>query len=136
VNCEAIWPCTRMNLLVFGLGITPSPLLLINISQQGMRLNKRWVQFQCLAGRTDHFGAKLTRRSPGDAGSAELAISPRQANISRCKRRVLLNGVFKIADAFLHACAAVVSGELALEIALINLRRDLARGGKSGAFSA
>src|SRR6266850_903576 len=99
-----------------------------------MCLRKRWIQFQRLSGRADHFWPHFTRRSPADATCAECAVRVCQANVSRCKRRVLLYRLLKVGNTFFHFSSAVAFGELPLEIALINLRRDLARGDKSGAF--
>src|SRR5882724_6785022 len=98
---------------------------------------KLWIQFQRLSGRADYFGLNFTRWSPADARLAESVVPPCQAKVSRCKRRVLLDRLLKVSNTFFHCSWAVAFflGELPLKIALINLRRDLARGYKSGAFS-
>src|SRR5262245_5745060 len=97
-----------------------------------MCLRKRWIEFQRLAGCADHFWAHFTRRGPADARCAELVVRACQGNISRCKRRILLDRLLKVNNTFLYSSSVVAVGELPLEIALINLRRDLAHGDKPG----
>src|SRR6185437_10310496 len=115
--------------LIFALGVVPLPLHLIQTPHQGMCSRKRWIQFQRLTDRADYFWLQFTRRSPGNARHAECVISMRQAEVSRCKRRVLLDCLLKVSNAFLRCSWAVASfSELPLEKVLINIRGDLARG--------
>jgi hypothetical protein len=96
---------------------------------------KRWIQFQRPTDRADYFWLHLIRRSPGNARRAKRVISLRQAEVSRCKRRVPLDRLFKVSNAFLLCSWAVAFFDgLALEKVLINVRGDLARGYKPGAF--
>src|SRR5258707_12944744 len=121
--------------LVFALGVVPLPLHLIQTPHQGMGPRKRWIQFQRPTDRADYFGLHLIRRSPGNARRAKRVISLRQAEVSRCKRRVPLDRLFKVSNAFLLCSWAVAFFDgLALEKVLINVRGDLARGYKLGAF--
>src|SRR4029077_12255320 len=117
-------------------GVVPLPLHLIQAPHQGMGSRKRWIQFQRPADRADYFWLHCTRRSPANARHAECVISMRQAEVSRCKRRVPLDGLLKVRNAFLRCSWHVVAffDELPLEKVLINVRRDLARGYKPGAF--
>src|SRR2546430_3938236 len=121
--------------LVFALGVVPLPLHLIQTPHQGMGPRKRWIQFQRPTDRADYFWLHLIRRSPGNARRAKRVISMRQAEVSRCKRRVPLDRLFKVSNAFLLCSWAVAFFDgLALEKVLINVREDLARGYKPGAF--
>src|SRR5260370_39429905 len=121
--------------LVFALGVVPLPLHLMQAPHQGMGSRKRWIQFKRPAGRANYFWLHCTRRSPANARHAECVISMRQAEVSRCKRRVPLDGLLKVRNAFLRCSWAVAFfDELPLEKVLINVRGDLARGYKPGAF--
>src|SRR5207245_4255973 len=138
-KCEVRRGVVRIQLegqLVFALGIAPLPFYLMQIAHQGMCPGKLWIQFQRLSGRVNYFWPHVTRRSAADARLAESVVRLRQSKISRCKRRVLLDRLLKVSNTFFHCCWAIAFffGELPLQIALINLRRDLARGYKSGAF--
>ena len=121
--------------LVFALGVVPLPLHLIQTPHQGMGSRKRWIQFQRPTDRADYFWLHFIRRSPANARHAECVISMRQAEVSRCKRRVFLDRLLKVSNAFLRCSWAVAFfDELPLEKVLINVRGDLARGYKPGAF--
>src|SRR5690242_18394737 len=121
--------------LVFALGLVPLPLHLIQAPHQGMGSRKRWIQFQRPTDRADYFWLHFTRRSPANARHAECVISMRQTEVSRCKRRVPLDGLLKVSNAFLRCSWPVaLSEELTLEKVLINVRGDSARDYKSGAF--
>src|SRR6266478_5029640 len=121
--------------LVFALGVVPLPLHLIQAPHQGMGSRKRWIQFQRPVDRANYFWLHCTRRSPANARHAQCVIGMRQAEVSRCKRRVPLDGLLKVRNAFLRCSWAVAFfDELPLEKVLINVRGDLARGYKPSAF--
>src|ERR1700686_306160 len=121
--------------LVFALGVVPLPLHLIQTPHYGMGSRKRWIQFQRPTDRADYFWLHFIRRSPGNARAAEFGIRLGQAEVSRCKRWVPLDGLLKVSNAFLPCSWPVAFfDELPLETALINVRGDLARGYDSGAF--
>src|SRR5690242_4096794 len=121
--------------LVFSLGVVPLPLHLIQTPHEGMGSRKRWIQFQRLTNSADYFWLHFTWRSPANARHAECVISMRQAEVSRCERRVPLDRLLKVRNAsFLCSWAVAFFDELPLEKVLINVRGDLARYYKPGTF--
>src|SRR5437773_637174 len=121
--------------IVFALGVPPLPLHLIQTPHQGMGSRQRRIQFQRPTDRADYFWLHFIRWSPGNARLAEFGIGLGQAEVSGCKRRVPLDRLLKVNNAFLHCSWAVAFfGELSLEKVLINVRRDLACDYKPGAF--
>src|SRR5579864_386967 len=121
--------------LVFALGVVPLPLHLIQTPYQVMGSGERWIQFQHPTDRADYFWLHFIRRSPGNARRAECVICLGQGEVSRCERRVPLDGLLKISNAFFRCSGSVAFfDELPLEKVFINVRGDLARSYKSGAF--
>src|SRR6266404_1893062 len=120
--------------VVFCLGIVPLPLLLIYGRQQGVCFRNGGIQFQGLSRRADHFRPHFSWRSAADARCAEFVVRARQAYICRRKRRVLVDGLLKLGNAFFHSDLVIAVVEHHSEVALINIGQDLARGFESGAF--
>ena len=87
--------------LVFRFRFSPVPFFLQDIREQNVGFNKIRIQFQRFSGEARDLRPGCFRRTSGKDRS-EIGVGLCQAQVSRCKRRVPIEGVLEIMNALLN----------------------------------
>src|SRR5437763_87194 len=102
----------------------PLPLLSLNGCQQDVRFGKVRIEFQSFLGSVHDLLAFLLHGTT-DENRAEYVMRACEANVSRCKCRILPDGLFEISNTLFDLFPVAAFDEPTLEIAFIGFRCDM-----------